>query len=119
MCSSDLLAVIAAPWYGMTVLAVPDALNDTTRLSLLAEHPTYQDVATTSSAFATMEIKTQQFASLLGAGLSAASGNVNTNPSLVSYTPPNDTRSYFTFTVNDVSYAVMTEASYLSLVNKT
>ena len=109
---------IPVPYNNMTVLSVPDSENETLRLSLLTEHPTYQNVATTSISFATMAIKTQQFAALLGAALSYAAGNpLIVNPGLMSYTPPNDTRTYITFTVDDVEYYVMTEITYLSLVS--
>lgn len=111
------LDIMTAYYNSMTVLAVPDAANDPTRLSLIGEHSTYQDVATTNPAFASMTISTQQFSSLLGSALSAAFGNAVVNSLLSTYTPPNDTRSYITFTVADVIYYVMTKASYLSLVN--
>lgn len=110
------LDLISAFYNAMTVLAIPDSGNDPLRLSLLGEHPTYQNVATTNPLFATMTILTQQFAALLGSALSRASGNVVVNPLLSLYTPPNDSRSYITFSVGDVIYYVMTKTSYLSLV---
>jgi hypothetical protein len=111
--NADLITVF---YNGMTVIAVPDSENVGTRLSLSGEHPTYQDVATTSLAFDTMTALTRQFAALLGAAISAAAGNPISNSALAVYTPPNDTRTYITFTVADVAYYVMTRASYLALV---
>jgi len=113
------LNLLSVFYNDMNVLAVPDAGNNPNRFALLAEHPTYQNVATTSPAFATMTTETKQFASLLGAALSYAAGNTNTNIALSTYTPPNDTRVYITFTVSDVVYYVMTKTSYLTLVNNT
>lgn len=111
------LDIIATFYDNLTVLAVPDPGNDPLRLSLAAEHPTYQDVATTSLSFATMTSLTQQFSALLGAALSVAVGNASTNNALSPYTPPNDTRNYITFSVGDVEYYVMTKTSYLALVH--
>ena len=100
----------------MTILAVPDTGNDPTRMVLANEHPTYRDVATTDMAFVSMTTATQQFATLLGAALSVASGNTLLNPLLSMYTPPSDNRTYVTFSVLDVEYYVMTKTSYLALV---
>lgn len=113
------LSLLSVFYNDMTVLAIPDAGNNPNRFALLAEHPTYQNVATTNPAFATMTTETKQFAAFLGAALSYAAGNTNTNIALSTYTPPNDTRMYITFTVSDVVYYVMTKTVYLDLVNNT
>ena len=57
------LNLLSVFYNDMNVLAVPDAGNNPNRFALLAEHPTYQNVATTSPAFATMTTETKQFAS--------------------------------------------------------
>lgn len=108
--------VLTAYYNNLTLAAVPDSENAPTRLSLAAEHPTYQDVAPTDVNFNYMAQTTQQFASLLGAALSAAAGNVTTNVNLTTYTPSGDNRTYITFSVNDVEYYVITQASYLAIV---
>ena len=64
------LNIITSFYNNITILAVPDVGNDSTRLLLANEHPTYQDVPTTSILFSTMTTNTQSFASLLGLALS-------------------------------------------------
>ena len=119
------LNIVTSFYNNITLVAVPDTGNDPSRFSLSLEHPTYQDVATTSPQFISMAQETQQFSSLLGSALSAAGGTTPTspippiNPLLSTYSLPNDTRSYVIFTVLDVTYYVMTKASYLAKVMGT
>jgi hypothetical protein len=110
------LELLTSFYNSTVVLSVPAPENMSNRMSLVGEHPSYQDVATTDPAFGEMEQKTQSFATLLAGAISAALGNPITNSGLVSYTPPNDTRTYITFTIGDVTYYVITKASYLALV---
>jgi len=109
--------IMTVPYDNLTVLAIPDTENDNARVSLAFEHPTYQDVPTTDAAFSTMTTLTQQFATLLIDALSVAYGNASTNTGLVTYTPPNDNRTYVTFNVGDVAYYVITKTSYLARLN--
>lgn len=111
------LDIITSFYNNQTVLAIPDPGNDPTRLSLAVEHPTYRDLPTNDINFITLVPKTQQFATLLGAALVVASGLTSTNTALSTYTPPNDNRSYVTFSVGDVQYYVMMKTSYLALIN--
>lgn len=113
------LDVVTAYYNNMTLAAVPDTENATSRLSLAAEHPTYQDIATTNPVFANMTTTTQQFATLLGGALSLAAGNPSTNSAFVTYTPPGDNRTYITFSVADVEYYVITQTTYLALVDQS
>jgi hypothetical protein len=109
--------VVTAFYNNMTLVAVPDTENASNRLSLANEHPTYQDVGSTNPAFNYMATTTQQFSALLNAALSVAAGNANTNGALTMYTAPGDNRTYVSFSVADVEYYVITQSTYLNLVN--
>lgn len=110
------LDVVTSFYDNLTIAAVPDPGNSPTRMSLAAEHPTYQDVTSTNPNFNYMTAITKSFATLLAAALSVASGNVNTNSSLTPYTATGDNRTYISFSAGDVEYYVITEASYTALV---
>lgn len=110
------LALMTAIYDNLTVMGIPDPVNGPTRISLLAEHPTYQDVATTSVNFTTMATLTKQFVVLLNDALAVASGAMSANQGLITYRPPNDNRTYVTFSVGSVEYYVMTKTTYLGLV---
>lgn len=110
------LDVMTSFYNNLTLVAVPDTENASNRVSLAAEHPTYQDVAPTNPAFNYMASPTQQFASLLGAALSVATGNTNTNGQLTLYTAPEDTRTYVSFSVGEVEYYVITQSSYIAII---
>ena len=110
------LDIMSVTYDNLTVMAVPDTENSTSRVSLLGEHPTYQDVPTTSINYESMTPTTQQFAALMNAALAVAAGVPNTNAALTAYTPPSDTRHYITFSAGDVEYWVITQASYLTLL---
>lgn len=110
------LCLLSAFYNNLTVLGVPDPGNASTRLLLSAEHPTYQDVATTAPAFNYMTPITQAFATLLNQALSVAAGNPSTNVALAAYTPAGDRRSYVAFNAGDVQYYLMTQLTYQVLV---
>lgn len=113
------LDVVTSYYNNITMAAVPDVDNDPTRLSLAAEHPTFQDVSPTNATFNYMTTATQQFASLLGSALSVAAGNANTNTALTMYTATGDNRTYVTFSVSDCEYYVATSTTYLALIDAT
>lgn len=98
------------------LVAVPDTQNTSTRLNLINEHPTYQAVAPTNPAFNYQAQLTQEFSSLLASALSYAAGNPNNNAKLSLFTATGDTRTYVTFSVGDVEYYVITQASYMNVI---
>ena len=108
--------VLTTYYNNLTLAAVPDQGNSPSRLSLLGEHPTYQDVPPTNSAFNYQTTITQNFSNLLAAALAVAAGNPNTNVQLTVYTAPGDNRTYVSFSVSDVEYYVITEATYNALI---
>jgi len=116
---SSNLNIIMSTYDDVFVAAIPDSNNSNLRMSLLNEHPTYQNVPTTSTKFSTQAQSTQLFSSLLGAALSVAYGNTNNNSQLTLTTTPNDMRQYVSFSVLDVEYYILTKASYMNLVGNT
>jgi hypothetical protein len=104
---------------GILLTAIPDQANATNRLSLLAEHPTYQALASTDPNFQYMAALTKQYAIQLANALPVAAGDVTNNSfAVVSINQPSDPiqRNFLTWTVGDVEYYLCTKETFLNLL---
>ena len=96
----------------MISICLPDELN-TGNTSILAQHPTYQNYATSSSGFRYMDALTQEFAALLYRAFAALIGEAST----VEFTTTElDGSTYLVFTNGMSEYLIMTRESYEALV---
>ena len=107
------LGVLTAVYNQLSVAVVPGNNNPIGHTSLLTEFPDYVAISANEPNFRYMANNTQSFSNLLSLALSAAAGN-----------PPNaaisqatlNNRIFFTFTVGQVEYQVISQASYMAIV---
>lgn len=93
----------------MLLMSLPDPLN-AENLSILAQHPTYQDYSSQVPGFKYMSVETQEFASKLSRCLAVLNGD-STSTEFI--TIKDGAFIYMTFTAGRSEYYVMNKQSYL------
>lgn len=92
---------------------VPDPNNTTGHFDIEAEHPTYQDVSSTSTAFQYMDANTQRFSTLLGRALAVANGE---SSDTFFETVIMDDRTFVAFNIDGIAYYILNKETYTTLV---
>lgn len=109
----DNLELFPVFYNNMVMASLPDTTAPVVG-ELLAQFPSYQDYATSSSTFQYMANDAKTFARSLNTLLATAAGGTSVDPTLVSSTDQGLT--YFSFTLNEVEYCVVTKDCYTSIL---
>ena len=96
----------------MISLALPDE-NNASVFSIVGEHPTYQDYATTEAGFRYMDGSTQEFSTKLARAMAVANGVSTSNEFSISTVGDLE---YIVFAQDNAEYLIMLKTSYDVLI---